>query len=90
MKDQSEFEQFALSAAYCLSNPRTFEVLNDSGRPVTYQMRYLSHRYLEVDWAEVANEFHPPYAIWLKDLGTVQISHEDFESWATAESETME
>ena len=48
---------------------------------VTRYMKYIAHKYFEIDWAKYRCELKPPYQIWLKNKGLIEIDESDFENW---------
>lgn len=80
--DSSEVQQFLLSLVYCLSNDATLQSLTAAGGSVTFQMKRVGQRYLDMDWATVSDTLKPPYTVWLKEEGEVLVEQADFEHWA--------
>jgi hypothetical protein len=85
-KEQSEFNIFAMLALRLLSEniPNLVGILKDLPFKGT-AYNYLGHRYLDVDWEQLSDEFRPPYNVWLRDEGTLQICDENFVKWANGQ-----
>jgi hypothetical protein len=84
LEQPSALQEFASRAVYFLSDPEAVDILNDAAKPVTRWHKYVSSKFMDVDWQAVSPELHPPYKILLEDGRTVLVSAEDFERWANA------
>ena len=49
---------------------------------VGYSMFRLGQLYLTIDWSQYQKELRPPYKIWSKDLGFIEVTEEHFKKWA--------
>jgi hypothetical protein len=83
---QSSLQEFAKSAVLCLSDKDTLDEF-DSKSPNRW-MKYVAHKFFEVDWSKYNNELRPPYQIWLKNKGMIKITEKDFIDWKNIKTET--
>lgn len=79
----TEIEKFAIHAVGCLSSKITFESLRKSKFEPTRYMKYLGKYYLFVK-SELPNELLPPYRIWIKDKGFIEIIDKILKKWANS------
>jgi hypothetical protein len=81
VEKQDNIQEFALDVVKCLSNESTLDVLSSAEFRPTRYMKYIAHKYFEIDWAKYRCELKPPYQIWLKNKGLIEIDESDFENW---------
>jgi hypothetical protein len=82
----TEFEEFSTQVAVLLSNSDAQGELKQPLKHMERKYRKLGALFLDVNWAQVSLQYHPPYQIRLLDGNTVSITKEVFESWANAEA----
>ena len=81
-EETSELEKFASSLSYFLGAWETLALLKKNEHVASRWLFNIANSFLSVDWSRVDSTLHPPYKVWTKDRGIVEITKEDFSGWA--------
>lgn len=81
VEKQDNIQEFALDVVKCLSDESILDSLSSAEFRPTRYMKYIAHKYFEIDWEKYNCELKPPYQIWLKNKGLIEIDESDFENW---------
>jgi hypothetical protein len=85
LSDLDLFAQWAVGDLGNISDLVSFlKMLPTDGKG--YFMRLLGHQYSKVDWSRFKRELSPPYKLWSKDSGLIEITEDDFKNWASAKT----
>lgn len=84
-EEKSDLEVFASELVRNLCDYNNIDGMSKSDK--TFDgCRYIGKLYQLVEWTNYAIELHPPYKIWKKNSGFIEITKNDFESWANNSS----
>ena len=61
------------------------EFLSGSKLEAWHGIKQLGHLFGAVDWTNINQGLHPPYKIWLPQIGHTEITEEHFRMWTTLE-----
>ena len=81
--DKTPLEGFAKAACCCLYDRETLDLISRQQQASRW-MKNVALRYRMIDWSQYDESLQPPYRIWLRDRGYVEITEDDWQRWAEA------
>lgn len=85
LSKKTDLQEFASGFLPCIADAVQPEkdLFNKLENPQRW-LKAVAHRYFSVNWSAYDAKYKPPYKIWLKDKGIVEITENDFTRWRDA------
>jgi hypothetical protein len=85
LSKKTDLQEFSSSFLPCIADAIQPEkdIPNKLEKPQRWQ-KIVAHQYFSVNWAAYDAKYKPPYKIWSKDKGFVEITENDFKKWRDA------
>ncbi|MCR9115796.1 MAG: hypothetical protein NXI22_02475, partial [bacterium] len=78
----SSFETFCTAVVWLLTDSKNQKLLVEDNVKSGRRFRRVGLLYKSVNWSEFDNQFAPPFTIWLKSKGFVEVTTQDLLDWA--------
>jgi hypothetical protein len=85
LSKKTDLQEFAASFLSCIADAIQSEkdIPNKLESPQRC-LKAVAHQYFSVNWSAYDTKYKPPYKIWLKDKGFVDITEDYFKKWRDA------
>ncbi len=81
-RELTDFQRYCASVIWLLSNDENLSMLAKGSIEKGRQYRRLGTIFRTIDWNLHDSDLSPPYKVWTKDAGVVEITDDELERWA--------